>query len=617
MKTNPRPAWRRYLLGVAIAVASVVPRVALNSVFGDRFPYTTAVIGVLAAAPLAGEGPAAMVALGGGAALYFLVSERDVPRFASFLLISALIIWVVAQLRRAHREASASAQLADQRLEQLRLETMQRAREERLSSQLRAVVESSEDAIISKDLSGIVQSWNYGAEQIFGYSAAEMQGQRLSLLIPADRVHEEADILERIRRGGRMKHFETIRTRKDGQQIHVSLTISPIRDAAGQVVGVSDIARDITEQRALEDQLRQTQRLESLGVLAGGLAHDFNNLLTGIVGNASLAMDDVINPAVLSRLTEILHAGERAAVLVRQMLAYAGKGRFVVEPLDLSGQVEAAVVLLRTSIPEHVQLDLRLAGDLPAVEADRSQMQQLILNLAMNAAEAVGDRPGTVTLATSARETDAEQQVVLEVADTGCGMDEATKARIFEPFFTTRFTGRGLGLAAVNGIVRAQKGSITVQTAPGRGSTFTVVLPAAAARAVFDPKEQPEIRGYGHLLVVDDEELTRNMARFTLERCGYTVQLANDGKAAVEAFAAAPGAFAAVLLDLATPVVSGEEALQRMLEIQPAVRVVLSTPYTETEACQKFHGHRLAGFLQKPYTATALARKIKQALKKE
>ena len=613
---NTQPAWRRYLIGLAVALASVLPRLALNGVFGNRYPFTTVVIGVLAAAPIAGAGPAALVALAGGPTLFFLVSDRDPVRFGSAMLICGLIIWVVAQLRASRERAAESARVADQRLEQLRLETMQRAREERLSSQLRAVVESSEDAIIAKDLNGVVQSWNLGAEQIFGYTAAEMEGRPITALIPDDRAHEEPDILERIRRGGRVKHFETVRVRKDGQRIQVSLTISPIRDAAGQIAGVSDIARDITERHALEEQVRQAQRLESLGVLAGGLAHDFNNLLTGIIGNASLAMEDVVHPEVRSRLNEILHTGERAALLVRQMLAYAGKGRFVVETLDLSVQVKEIARLVRTSIPKLVELDLRLAQDLPAVDADRAQLQQLVMNLVVNAAEAIGDHTGVVTVTTSTRRSDGEDEVVLEVTDTGCGMDEATQARIFDPFFSTKFTGRGLGLAAVMGIIRAQKGSITVDTAPGRGSKFTVVLPAVAARpAVVEPPEPPDIRGYGHLLVVDDEELIRNMARFALERCGYTVQLAGDGRAAVEAFSADPTAFSAVLLDLTMPVMNGEEALARMQEIHPAVRVVLSSGYSEVEALRRFHNRRLAGFLQKPYTATALARKIKQALR--
>ncbi len=599
-------------MGAGLAIASVLARLALNPVLGHNFPYTTVVIGVLAAAALAGEGPAVMVALGSGAALFYLVSERDSLRLGATLLISALIIWVVAQLRRAHRQAASSARLADERLEQLRLETMQRAREERLSAQLRAVVESSADAIISKDLSGVIQSWNYGAEQIFGYSASEMEGRPMARLIPEDRAHEEADILERIRRGGRVKHFETVRTRKDGRRIRVSLTISPIRDPAGQIVGISNIARDITERRALEEQLRQTQRLESLGVLAGGLAHDFNNLLTGIMGNASLAMDDAASEEVRSRLSEILRTGERAALLIRQMLAYAGKGQFVLADLDLSAQVEEIAGLLRTSTPDPVELNLRLARRLPAVKADPSQIQQVIMNLALNAAEAIGNRPGTVTITTSARTADGEEQVVLEVADTGCGMDEATRARIFDPFFSTKFTGRGLGLAAVMGIVRAQFGSITVQTVPGAGSTFTVVFPAVEAHPAAG--REATIQGYGHLLVVDGEELTRDMARLTLEGCGYTVQLASDGSAAMAGFAGDPVGFAAVLLDMGTPGINTAEVLERMREIRPDVRVVLSGRQSELEALAQSGHRRPAGFVEKPYTATALARKIKQAL---
>ena len=618
MKAQGSPAWRRYLTGIALAVGSVLLRLGLNPFLGKRFPYTTLVIGVLAAAPLAGEGPAALVAVAAGVPLFYLIGDPDPWRFFGAMLISGLIIWVVAQLRKANRKASDSAGLADVRLEQLRIETIERAREEQLSSQLRAVVESSGDAIISKDLNGVIQSWNYGAEQIFGYTAAEVRGKPVSLLIPADREHEEADILERIRRGGRVKHFETIRTRKDGQRIHVSLTVSPIRDRVGQIVGVSDIARDITERRAIEEQLRQTQRLESLGVLAGGLAHHFNNLLTGIVGSASLAMDEDDPMEVRRRLSEILRTGERVALLIRQMLAYAGKGRFVLEPVNLSAEAQEIARLLHASIPENVTLELRLAADLPEVEADRSQIQQIIMNLALNATEAIGARRGTVSITTSARDTDAESQVVLQVTDNGCGMDQETRARIFDPFFSTKFTGRGLGLAAVAGILRAQKGSITVETAPGKGSTFTVVLPAMAmGRADIDPAVQKEIRGYGHLLVVDDEELTRNLARFALERCGYTVQLASDGRSAMEAFAAAPGAFSAILLDLAATVGEGGQALDRMQQINPGVRVVLSSRYPEAEARGKFGDRPVAGFLQKPYTATALARKMKQALRSE
>jgi PAS domain S-box-containing protein len=477
-------------------------------------------------------------------------------------------------------------------------------------------VESSDDAIISKDLNSVIRTWNYGAEQIYGYSAAEVLGKGIDILIPADRLHEEVDMIERIRHGGRVKHFETVRLRKDGTPIHVSLTISPIRDPRGLIIGVSHISREITERKQLEEQLRQTQKLESLGVLAGGLAHDFNNLLTGIMGNASLAIEELApgDPS-RERIDEVISASERAALLIRQMLAYAGKGRFLAARLDLSAQTREIVSLIRTSISQNVRLDLQLAQSLPMVEADPAQVQQIIMNLAINGAEAIGDKPGTVTIATFARETESERQVVLQVRDTGCGMDEATRARIFDPFYTTKFTGRGLGLSAVLGIIRGHHGFISVDSAPGDGSTFTVVLPAATSPGVPATEPATGLRGYGHLLVVDDEEVVRTMTRFALERSGYTVETAGDGAAALEVFAAHPERFDAVLLDLTMPVLSGEETLKRIHEIRPEARVVLSSGFSQSDAMQRFAGRGVAGYLQKPYTAAVLARKMKQALR--
>ena len=338
------------------------------------------------------------------------------------------------------------------------------------------------------------------------------------------------------------------------------------------------------------------------------------------MGNASLAVIDLENAeAVRERLTEVLAASERAALLVRQMLAYAGKGKFIVEPLDISLQVREIVTLLRTSIPRLIELKLLLVDLLPPVDADRSQIQQVIMNLAINGAEAIGDRAGTLTIATYSREANAEMQVVLEVTDTGCGMDEHTKMRIFDPFFTTKFTGRGLGLAAVMGIIHGHGASVSVTTAPGRGSTFSVVFPVSAASttpSAIPAEQRVDLRGYGNILVVDDEELVRSMAKFTLERCGYNVELAQDGRCAVDAFAARPHDFAAVLLDLTMPVMSGEEALQHIQQIRPDVPVVLSSGFSEIEARQRFRKTGLAGFLRKPYTATALAKRIKQAVKR-
>jgi PAS domain S-box-containing protein len=599
------------LLGAAVALRLLFAR------FLGGTPFVTFYVAILAAARYFGTGPAILVLLAGGLAGASAAAPGNWVRLTLFLVVNSLVIAVVHALRKSRGEAERNARLAEDRLTELQAALAHRTEEERHSAQLRAIVETSEDAIISKGLDGIIQSWNIGAEHLFGFTAAEAIGEPMAMLLPPDRLHEESDIIERIRHGGRVKNLETVRLRKDGKAIHVSITVSPVRDASGELIGASHIARDITERKEFEEQLRQTQKLESLGVLAGGLAHDFNNLLTGIMGNASLAMEEAGDrDRTQSRLGEILHASERAALLIRQMLAYAGKGRFVVERLDLSTQVREIVPLLRTSIPKLVQLDLQLADNLPLVEADRSQLQQLIMNLALNGAEAIEGRPGNVTVTTRARSTDAELQVLLEVQDDGSGMTDEVKARIFDPFFTTKFTGRGLGLSAVMGIIRSHRGTISVTTAPGRGTTFTVVLPATeGARADAGAPAETELRGYGNILVVDDEELVRNMARFTLERYGYNVELAMDGSEAVAIFASRPDDFAAVLLDLTMPVMRGEDALRAIRQVRPNVPVVLSSGYTEADAMARFADSAPAGFLQKPYTATALARRIKQAVR--
>jgi PAS domain S-box-containing protein len=616
----------RFAGAAGLVLSAMLVRWALNPILGTNVPYLLSFIAVLLSARWFGRVPGFLALFIGSLPWIYgvFVHSRPVPpstpRFwfslTAVYLISGLLVWLIDRHRGMSAEVQSSTRLADERLEQLAIEVAQREKEERLSAQLRAIVESSEDAILSKDLSGLIQSWNYGAELLFGFTAEETIGNPISLIVPPDRAHEESDIIERIRHGGRVKHFETVRLHKDGRQIHVSLTVSPIHDPKGNVVGASHIARDISERKEFEEQLRQTQKLESLGVLAGGLAHDFNNLLTGIMGNASLAMADLPKSSpVQARIAEILSASDRAAVLVRQMLAYAGKGRFVVERVGLTQVVTELEPLIHTSIPRMARLELRLDRDLPAVEADPTQMQQLIMNLATNAGEAIGETEGTVTIETSWRETDAERQVVLVVTDTGCGMDERTKARMFDPFFTTKFTGRGLGLAAVTGIVRAHRGSISVDTAPGRGTAVTVVLPACESADGAAPEPQRELRGYGNVLVVDDEDLVRNMARFALERCGYTVEQAADGRAAVDAVAARPAEFAAVLLDLTMPVMSGEEALTHIRRIRPDLPVLLSSGFSESEALKRFADRGLAGFLQKPYTATALARKVKGAVR--
>jgi PAS domain S-box-containing protein len=619
-----KPFQVRYGAGLVCLMLALLVRAALNPLMGTRNPYATIFIAVLVAARYWGAGPALMVAVGGAAASSWMfrvpgVSLTAIPDsigLGAFALSCAFAVCLIELLRRAHDRAAESARLADERLVELQARSAEHEQQQKVAALLKAIVDSTADGIVSTNLDGIIQSWNLGAQQIFGYTPEDAIGQPIDMLLPPDRRNEEADMVQRIRQGARITQLETVRVRRDGKQIPVSLTASPVRDESGAVFGVSQIARDTTEQKQLEQQLRESQKLESLGVLAGGVAHDFNNLLTGIMGNASLAAIEPDNAVALrERIQEVLNASERAAQLVRQMLAYAGKGQFVLEPIDLSLQIREIEALLRTSIPRLVELELDLDAALPPVAADRAQLQQVVMNLAMNGAEAIGDRAGIVAIRTRSREVNGERQAVLEVADTGCGMDEHTKARIFDPFFSTKFTGRGLGLAAVMGITRTHGASISVESAPGKGSRFTVVFPASAASSASVPHEpHVDLRGFGNILVVDDEDLIRSMARFTLERCGYNVVVANDGKAAVDLFTERPDDFVAVLLDLTMPVMNGEEALRQIRRVRPDVPVILSSGFSETEAVQRFQKDRLSGFLQKPYTGTALARRIKQAV---
>jgi PAS domain S-box-containing protein len=505
----------------------------------------------------------------------------------------------------------------------------------RIESQLRhfaAIVESSEDAIISKTLDGIILTWNPGAEKIYGYTAQEALGQPMTMLLPPDRINEESEILERINRGERVQHFETVRRTKRGDLIYVSLTISPIRDANGEITGASHVARNITERKQLDEQLRHTAKLESLGLLAGGVAHDFNNLLTGILGNTSLALETLStnNPA-RGPLRDALNASERASHLTRQLLAYAGKGRFIIEPINLSGLVREISALVQASIPRNVQLRLELRDDLPYIHADASQLQQLVMNLVINAGEAIAkDESGTVLVTTSTQNVDEHYllttlgtseelpggtYVSLEVHDTGCGMDEETVARIFDPFFTTKFTGRGLGLAAVQGIVRGHRGAMKVYSRPGKGTTFKVIFPATEERPEPKPALPPPMAGKDEvILVIDDEVIIRQTAKSMLERHGYTVVLAENGREGVELFQLLGDSISAILLDMTMPVMGGQETFSRLKALNSDVQVILSSGYNESEAIRQFTGKGLAGFIQKPYSALALVRKIRSVL---
>jgi len=390
-------------------------------------------------------------------------------------------------------------------------------------------------------------------------------------------------------------------------------------------------AAERRRRREVEEQLRHAQRLESLGVLAGGVAHDFNNLLTGIVGNVSLAMEEApAGTQIRPWLDQALQAAGQAANLTRQMLAYAGKGKFLIEPVNVSAAVRDVGALLHASVTKNIQLRFELKEGLPPVEADRGQIQQVIMNLVINAAEAIGgERAGTILVGTgTAQLTERElrnavvrnglepgRYVCLEVRDTGPGMDEETLRRIFDPFFSTKFTGRGLGLSAVMGIVRSHKGTMQVKSAPGDGSVFTMYLPPVSAAASHDKQTPSEGSADKRLvLVIDDEETIRQTAKAILEKRGLQVFVAETATGGLEAFRLLADRISLVLLDLTMPVMSGRELLREVRTIRPDVPVLLSSGYDEVDARHRIDGNEVSGFLQKPYTAAELLRQVRNVL---
>ncbi len=393
-------------------------------------------------------------------------------------------------------------------------------------------------------------------------------------------------------------------------------------------------ASSATLQKALDaersrrlSELRETQKNESLGVLAGGIAHDFNNLLVAILGNASIALADLetTHPS-RTAIEDVEKAAHRAADLTRQLLAYAGRGHFVVEKLDLSGQVQEMTNTLRSALSPKATLRLEFGRDLPAIEGDAVQVRQVVMNLLTNASDALGDGEGTITVKMDARSiagglshapalTDG-MYVCLEVSDTGHGMDAATRARIFEPFFTTKFTGRGLGLAAAKGIIEGHGGTVTVRSEPNEGATFTVYFPALAERAPAPPtplvmrKTPPGTC----VLVVDDEPLVRRAARTMLERQGVEVLEASDGEQALQVYSENRDRVRAVLLDLAMPRMDGQETLRRLRASPSSVPVLLMSGYDEDNVTGSELGRGAAGFLQKPFRAADLAKGLEQVL---
>ncbi len=473
---------------------------------------------------------------------------------------------------------------------------------------------------------------NPAFEEFLARPAAEIVGKRVLELMPSTEPRW-IDSFGKVALSGGALHFQDYSAELD-QHFDVA-AYSP---EPGQFVAITtDITARIrmeAEQRRIEEQVLQTQKLESLGVLAGGIAHDFNNILMAVLGHCELALRRLPkeSPAI-SSLEHIKNSAGKAADLANQMLAYSGKGKFVVEPHDLTSIIEEMEQMLTVSVSKKVVLRYEFAPHLPAVEADLTQIRQIILNLVINASDAIGDRSGVVAVSTGVMDCDraylAEtwldeklpdgQYVFLEVADNGCGIDPLTIKRIFEPFFSTKFTGRGLGMAAVLGIVRGHKGAIKVYSEIGKGTTFKVLLPAGnRAAAIYDqPESLPTFKGSGLVLLVDDDETVLSVSASMLRELGFEVLVAKDGREAVQVYADKAQDISFVLTDLTMPHLDGEQAFREMRRINPSVKVILCSGYNEQEVSQKFVGKGLAGFLKKPYPLSALQEAVSQLAEDE
>jgi two-component system, cell cycle sensor histidine kinase and response regulator CckA len=627
---------------------------------------------------------------------------------------------------------------------------------------LAAIVESSEDAIIGRDLDGIIASWNKGAEGIFGYTAEEAIGQPVSILVPPERCGEVSQIMERLQRGERVEHYETVRVTKGGQHVQVSLTVSPIRDEHGNIVGASAIERDITERRQaqealrqsqerlqgiissamdaiitvdrsqrvvvfnkaaelifrcaaaeaigqpiekfipqrfreshrqhidgfartgetrrsiyspatlfalradgeefpieatisqvetggerlftvilrdvsarvrLETELRQAQKIEAIGQLAGGVAHEFNNFLGVILGYSELLSSEAgDNEKVRRSLAEINAATQHAATLTRHLLTFSRKQLVEPQLLDLNQAVWEAHKLVRRLIPAHMEVAPVLASTLGWVRIDPGQVEQVLINLVVNARDAMPEG-GKVVIETRDVELDEAfashhpglqpgGYVLLSVSDTGCGMDAETRTHIFEPFFTTKQPGKGtgLGLSTIYGIVKQNGGHIAVESAIGRGSTFRIYLPRVQAPGEEARSTAPrrlEETGRATVLVVEDEAALRRLLCLSLERRGYKVLTAVDGADAIEIFGQHPGEIDLVVTDLVMPRVDGFELKRRIAVLSPAMRFLFMSGYSDEVVEQRERALQGCAFLEKPFLPDDLANKVREVLRGE
>jgi PAS domain S-box-containing protein len=509
--------------------------------------------------------------------------------------------------------------------------TEQKADEES-RARLTMAVEQAGESIVVTDTRGTIQYVNPAFERITGYDRMEVIGQTPRILKSGRQDAAFYKNLWQTLRRGEIWRGTFLNKRKDGTLYEEDAVISPVRDPSGQVVNYVAVKRDVTDVRRMEEQLRQAQKMEAVGRLAGGVAHDFNNLLTAISGYSDLLLHRLPDYSTLRRdVEEIRKAGDRAAALTRQLLAFSRRQVLQPKVLDLNTVVTNMGQMLRRLIGEDIELSTDLSPSLSRVKADPGQIEQVIVNLAVNARDAMPDG-GRITIATADAElspayavvhTDVRPgpHVLLSVADTGQGMSDETQAHLFEPFFTTKERGKGtgLGLATVYGIVQQSGGHIRVNSAADRGSTFLIYLPRVEApedgvQRADRPLLPHPSPGTETVLLAEDEEMVRRLAREILSGNGYKVLEAGNGREALLLSEAHRGEIHLLLTDVVMPKMSGRELTERIRPLRPDLRILFMSGYTDDAILR--HGVLEDGipFLQKPFTAEELARKVREVL---
>ncbi len=520
------------------------------------------------------------------------------------------------------------------------------AAHEESEARYNVVSQMSRDLITEMDHAGRYTYIGPGSEALLGYTDEEVLGlDPWALLHPDERERVRAQFEKQLvpptAPPGAHTSLQPIEARlrhKDGRWLWFEIQGVTYPRADGEIRYLA-VNRDVTErvlaaeaQREFEQSMQRAQKLESLGVLAGGIAHDFNNLLTPIMGAAGLALMELPNDSpVRARLQTIHRAAKRAAALTNQMLAYAGQKPLRVELVDLTTIVEDMRELAASSLGGSARIDLKLKPDLPLVEGESAQLSQVVMNLIHNAAESLPEGQGRLEISTGTVNVDARsrpslfadtmrfgEHVFFEVRDNGCGMDAETLDRIFDPFYTTKFTGRGLGLAAVSGIVRGHGGGITVESEPGVGTCFRVLFPAVRAEATQRPAESDAPADQelsGTALVIDDDEGVRELAQEVLERAGMSVRCAADGRAGVELFRSLADQVRVILLDRTMPELSGADTLEAIRAIRPDTRVVLVSGYSEERVQDELGAKGIDGFLKKPFLPEVLLERVAAVLR--